>query len=90
MSRNPHGDGAKTVTIVTPRERRVSRNFLKLVFRTYHFVTPRERRVSRNGDMEETDPTVPVTPRERRVSRNQLWKCDMDGFISHASREACE
>ena len=36
---------------VTPRERRVSRNEILLVFRVLQQVTPRERRVSRNSSI---------------------------------------
>ena len=73
MSRNALARGGLVTGLVTPRERRVSRNFRLLnIFRS-HSVTPRERRVSRNckpAGVERGE--VSVTPRERRVSRNYI------------------
>ena len=70
--------------LVTPRERRVSRN-RKL------YVTPRERRVSRNICLcTRHHKQADVTPRERRVSRNAKAGFTDAGASRHASREACE
>ena len=57
---------------VTPRERRVSRNYIAQNAFLVILVTPRERRVSRNipSTEEIVDHSI-VTPRERRVSRNR-------------------
>ena len=91
MSRNEvYYDEARTMG-VTPRERRVSRNFeekpdIQFVLR----VTPRERRVSRNHLFPENSHCFPVTPRERRVSRNSTSILQQIGKKGHASREACE
>ena len=77
MSRNfGRSRKAKKFPIVTPRERRVSRNFLHHYSPAIPAVTPRERRVSRNPtDLREHYIKI-VTPRERRVSRNYDWETE--------------
>ena len=59
------------ICYVTPRKRRVSRNFIKEVPDISEKVTPRKRRVSRNYFQVDTHNChAEVTPRKRRVSRN--------------------
>ena len=48
MSRNLHAGYQVTIPLVTPRERRVSRNGVLNANHQSNGVTPRERRVSRN------------------------------------------
>ena len=77
-------------SLVTPRERRVSRNHQEVCDSYFRTVTPRERRVSRNQPIGNALNAVDVTPRERRVSRNKPRLCGSELVSGHASREACE
>ena len=77
-------------TYVTPRERRVSRNYTFDELPEEGKVTPRERRVSRNFPFCIAYIPLCVTPRERRVSRNGLFSVPPHRYERHASREACE
>ena len=49
MSRNVAVISGIALAVVTPRERRVSRNFCFHLLHNNSTVTPRERRVSRNS-----------------------------------------